>query len=147
MDTKERLTSDMKTAMKAKDQLTLSTIRMVRAAIKNAEIDKKHEMSEEETLRIVAKELKKRRESIAHYERGGREDLVEKEGREAAVLEGYLPSRLDEKEVSGLIDEALMETGAGDIKDMGKVMAYLKPKISGRADGGAVSRAVRERLS
>lgn len=146
MSTQERLMAEMKTAMKEKDPVRLSTIRLIRSEIKNAEIEKKRSLTEEEVIALIARELKKRRESIALFKQGGRQDLVDKEEREVVILQEYLPEQLTGAEISDLIDSAVRETGAADVKDMGKVMASLRPKITGKADGAAVSRMVKERL-
>jgi uncharacterized protein YqeY len=144
--TKEQLTADMKTAMKAKDQLRLSTIRLVRSAVKNAEIDKGGSLSEEELIGVIAREAKKRREAIALYEQGGRSELAEKESRELDVLQEYLPEQLSEAEIGRLVDEAIADTGAAGPREMGKVMAALMPKVKGKADGALVSAIVKDKL-
>ncbi len=146
MGTKERLAADMKVAMKERDQLRLSTIRLVRSEIKNAEISKGEPLSDEEVTGVLARELKKRRESVVLFEQGGRPELAEKEGREADVIMGYLPEQLGDDEVRALVDEAIAETGATRIQEMGKVMGALMPKVKGRADGTVISSIVKERL-
>jgi len=146
MGTKERLADDMKEAMKSKDRLKLSTIRLVRAEIKNAEIEKGESLNEDDVTGVLARELKKRRESMVLYEEGGRPELVEKEGKEAAILEEYLPEQLGHEEVEALVDEAIEATGAGSVKEIGKVMGVLMPKVKGRADGTVVSGIVKAKL-
>ena len=146
MGTKERLADDMKEAMKSKDRLKLSTIRLVRAEIKNAEIEKGESLNEDDVTGVLARELKKRRESMVLYEEGGRPELVEKEGKEAAILEEYLPEQLGHEEVEALVDEAIEATGAGSVKEIGKVMGILMPKVKGRADGTVVSGIVKAKL-
>ena len=146
MGTKERLAADMKEAMKSKDKLKLSTIRLIRSEIKNAEIEKGELLTEDEVTGVLARELKKRRESIVLYDEGGRPELAEKEGEEATVLEEYLPEQLSSKEIEELVDEAIAATGAESVKEMGKVMGALMPKLRGRADGTVVSNIVKEKL-
>ena len=133
----------MKTAMKAKDQVTLSTIRMVTSAVKNKEIELIRKLSEEETAEVIAKAIKQRRDSIEQYRKGAREDLAAKEESEIAVLERYLPKQLTEAEVTALAREAIAAVGATSAKEMGKVMGQLMPKVKGKADGGVVNRVVK----
>ncbi|TCL36374.1 hypothetical protein EV210_1089 [Anaerospora hongkongensis] len=149
MSTKERLTEDMKQAMKDKEagKLRLSVIRMVRASIKNVEIDRKKELAEEEVLDVLAKELKLRRDAMAEFEKANRLDLVENLEKEVAVLMAYLPQQLTEEEVRVFVADAVQETQASTAKDMGKVMAALMPKVKGRADGKLVNTIVREMLN
>lgn len=149
MSTKERLTEDMKQAMKDKEagKLRLSVIRMVRASIKNVEIDRKKELTEEEVLDVLAKELKLRRDAMAEFEKANRLDLVENLEKEVAVLMAYLPQQLTEEEVRAFVADAVQETQASTAKDMGKVMAALMPKVKGRADGKLVNTIVREMLN
>lgn len=149
MALKDRLTDDMKQAMKDKEagKLKLSVIRMVRANIKNVEIDKKKELSEEEVLEVLAKEVKMRRESIEEFKKGNRPDLVANLEQEIDILMQYLPQQLSEQEVRALVTEAVKESQAVNAKDMGKVMAVLMPKTKGRADGKLVSNIVRELLN
>ena len=143
MSLKDQLTEDMKTAMKAKDQVTLSTIRMVTSAVKNKEIELIRKLSEEETAEVIAKAIKQRRDSIEQYRKGAREDLAAKEESEIAVLERYLPKQLTEAEVTALAREAIAAVGATSAKEMGKVMGQLMPKVKGKADGGVVNRVVK----
>jgi uncharacterized protein YqeY len=149
MSLKDRLTDDMKQAMKDKEagKLRLSVIRMVRASIKNVEIDKKKELSEEEVLDVLAKEVKMRRDSIEEFKKGNRPDLVESLEQEIDILMQYLPQQLSEQEVRALVTEAVKESQAVNAKDMGKVMAVLMPKVKGRADGKLVNTIVRELLN
>lgn len=148
MTIKERLTENMKEAMKAKEagKLRLSVIRMVRAAIKNTEIDGKKELGDEEVIEVIAREAKKRRDALEEYRKAGREDFVQSLEQELAVLADYLPEQLSESDIRGLVEQAVNETGAKDIKDMGKVMSALMPKVKGRADGRLVNQIVRELL-
>ncbi|RMG30652.1 MAG: GatB/YqeY domain-containing protein [Gammaproteobacteria bacterium] len=147
MSLKDRITEDMKSAMRAGDKARLAAIRLILAGIKQREIDERKTLSDEEIVATLDRMRKQRRESIAQYEKAGRTDLVEKEAFELEVIEAYLPSPLSEEEIEGLIDQALAETGASGPKEMGKVMGWLKPRLAGRADMGEVSRRVRARLS
>lgn len=143
---RDRIGDDMREAMKARDRLRVGALRMLMAAVKNTEVEKLHQLSDDEVLEVVAREAKRRRESIEAFEQGGRRDLVDKEAAELAVLEGYLPARLTEEEISLLVEEAIAETGASTPKQMGEVMKALMPKIRGRADGAEVSALVKARL-
>lgn len=149
MSLKERLTEDMKQAMKDKEagKLRLSVIRMVRANIKNVEIDSKQELSDDEVLNVVSKEVKMRRDSIEEFKKGNRLDLVESLEQEIDILMKYLPEQLNETEVRTLVEQAVAEAKAVSPKDMGKVMAVLMPKVKGRADGKLVNTIVRELLN
>ena len=149
MSLKERLTEDMKQAMKDKEagKLRLSVIRMVRANIKNVEIDSKQELSDDGVLDVVAKEVKMRRDSMEEFKKGNRLDLVESLEQEIDVLMKYLPEQLNETEVRTLVEQAVVEAKAVSPKDMGKVMAVLMPKVKGRADGKLVNTIVRELLN
>jgi len=147
MSLKERLKADMKEAMKAKDKLKLSTIRMINSLIKNAEIEKRGELSDEEIVQLLMKYAKQRRESIEMYEKGGRQDLVEKERAELEIVESYLPKQMSEEELREVVKRAIEETGASSPKDLGKVMKAVMPKVKGRADGSLVNRIARELLS
>jgi uncharacterized protein len=149
MSVKDRLTEDMKQAMKAREagKLRLSVIRMVRASIKNVEIDRRKELSDDEVLDVLAKEVKLRRDAAEEFKKGNRQDLVDTLGQEIAILMQYLPEQMSEAEVRTLVAEAVAATGAADAKEMGKVMAVLMPKVKGRADGKLVNAIVREMLS
>ena len=144
---RDRLTSDMKDAMKAKDELKLSTVRLVRSAVKNKEIDSKRELDDQGILEVIASLVKQRRESIRMFGEAGRQDLVAKEEQELAVLQGFLPRQLSRDELIELVVLAIEECGAQGSKDMGKVMKALSPRVAGRADGKMVSDLVREKLS
>ncbi|ABZ84993.1 gatb/yqey domain protein [Heliomicrobium modesticaldum Ice1] len=148
MSLKERLMEDMKQAMKDKEagKFRLSVIRMARSAIQKVEIDKRRDLTEEETIDVLAREVKQRRDSIAEYEKAGRSDAVEALKEEIALLTAYLPQQLSEEEVRALVREAVAETGAQSPKDMGKVMGILMPKVKGRADGKLVNQVVKEFL-
>lgn len=149
MSLKEQLTEDMKQAMKAREagKLRLSVIRMVRAAIKNVEIDSKKELTEDGVLNIVAKEVKMRRDSIEEFKNANRQDLVDQLELEIAVLLPYLPQQLTEAEIRDLVSKAVAASGATSSKDMGKVMALLMPNVKGRADGKLVNSIVRDSLN
>ncbi|RMG54624.1 MAG: GatB/YqeY domain-containing protein [Gammaproteobacteria bacterium] len=144
---KERITEDMKAAMRAKDSARLGTIRLILSAIKQVEVDTRKDLSDEDILAILDKMAKQRRESIEQYDKAGRDDLAGKERAELEIIQSYLPEQLSEAEIDALIDAAISETGASGMKDMGKVMGLLKPKMQGRADMGAVSARVKARLS
>ncbi len=146
MGLKERLREDMKEAMKSKDKVKLSTIRMINSLIKNSEIEKRGELTDDEIVQLLMKYAKQRRESIEMYEKGGRQDLVEKEKAELAVVESYLPKQLSEDELKEIVKKAIEETGASSVKDLGKVMKAVMPRVKGRADGSVVNRIVREML-
>ncbi len=147
MTTLERLREDMKTAMRSKDAVALTTVRMVLAELKNREIDKRAPLTEEETVDALSSIIKKRRDAIAEAEAAGRDDVAEREKSELAVIEQYMPAQLSTEELDGLIERAVAESGAASPGDMGKVMAALMPHVKGRADGKIVSARVRERLA
>ena len=148
MSIKEQLTADMKEAMKSHDKDRLSVIRFVRGAIRQAEIDGGHkELSDEDVIGVISKEVKMRKDSIEEFEKGGRVDLVAKTQAEIGVLMKYLPAQLSEEEVRALVAEAVEKTGAKEPKDMGKVMGALMPKVKGRADGKLVNQLVRAQLA
>ena len=146
MTLKERITEDMKSAMRASDKERLSTIRMVQAAIKQREVDERIALDDAQVLAVLEKMVKQRRESIAAFEQGGRADLADKEKAEIQILAAYLPEQLTEAEVDALIQTAIAETGAASMKDMGKVMGAVKAKAAGRADMGAVSARIKAAL-
>jgi uncharacterized protein YqeY len=136
----------MKTAMRAKDGARLSTVRLALAAIKQKEVDERIELTDPDVLAILEKMIKQRRESISQFEKASRQDLVDKEKAEIAVLSAYLPQKMGEAELAQAVSAAIGESGASGIKDMGKVMALLKPRLAGRADMGSVSAQVKARL-
>ena len=144
---KDRITADMKEAMRAKEAVRLEAIRLLRAAIQRREVDERVELDEDEVLAVVQKMIKQGRDSIEQFEKGGRDDLVQKEAATLEILETYLPEQLDESKLAALIDQALTETGAQSIRDMGKVMGWLKPHVQGRADMGSVSASIKQKLS
>ena len=145
---KVKIAYDLKEAMKAKDKTRLGAIRMLLAAIQTEETEgTKHELTDDEVLKIIAREIKKRRESAEIYTQNGRQDLADTELAEVAVLEDYQPEQLSDEEVAKVIDEAVAETGATSMKEMGQVMKLATEKAAGRADGKRLSTAVRERLA
>lgn len=144
---KARLQADMKAAMKGGDKECLGVIRLINAAIKQREVDERILLDDEAVLAVLDKMLKQRRDSITQFEAAGRVDLADKERFEVGVCQGYMPAALSPDEITHLIDEALAETGASAVKDMGKVMAVLKPAVQGRADLSAVSAQVKARLA
>jgi uncharacterized protein len=146
MDLKERLTGDYRQAMKDGDKLKVSTIRLVLAEIKNAEIAKRAELDEDELLSVVSREARKRRESIEEFGKGGRQDLVDKEERELEMIEAYMPEQLSEDEVRRTVEQAIADVGATSASDLGKVMGVLMPRLKGKADGKKVNQMVRELL-
>lgn len=144
---KEQLTADMKEAMKAKDTIRLNTIRMVRGAIKQQEIDGKKELTNDDVIAVISKELKMRRDSLEEFTKAGRTDLVEKTQAEIGVLTPYLPAQLTEDEIKAIVKEAIETTGAASPKDMGKVMGAIMPKVKGKADGKLVNIIVKGMLA
>ena len=146
MSLKDRIQQDMKEAMRAKEKSRLDTIRLILAAIKQREVDERIELDDTQVIAVLDKMTKQRRESISQFEQAGRDDLVAQENAELGIIKPYLPEALGEDELNVLIDAALQATGASSIKDMGKVMGQLKPKIQGRADMGAVSALIKSRL-
>ena len=143
----DRLSKDMKDAMRAKASDRLSAIRMVISAIKNKQIDEKRELSDEEMLAIVASDVKKRKDAASQFADGGRQDLVEEEEKGIAILTEYLPKQMGEDDVKAIVKEAVTKTGASSMKDMGAVMKAVMPEVKGKADGGLVNRLVKEALS
>ncbi|MGI9248817.1 MAG: GatB/YqeY domain-containing protein [Woeseiaceae bacterium] len=147
MSLKGQITDDMKATMKAGDKDRLKVVRLMLAAIKQIEIDKRTELDDAAVLAVLAKMVKQRRDSIDQFEKGGREDLAKIERDEIVVLNDYLPEQLDSNELAAMVDEVIKATGAESIRDMGKVMGQIKAKAAGRADMGAVSATVKERLN
>ncbi len=141
----ERIDSDLKVAMKSSEKIRVSTLRMVKASLKNLEIEK-GELSDDDVIGVLSTQAKQRRESISEFEKGGRQDLVDLERAELAVILGYLPEQLSEEELTGIIQETIRETGASSLKDMGRLMKSLMPRVKGRADGRLVSQKVKELL-
>ncbi len=147
MAIKEKLMEDLKLSMKDKDIVRKNTVQSVRAAIKQVEVDNRVELSDEDIIGVIAKEAKKRKDVLPEYEKSGRTDLIDELKKEIEILMGYLPSQLSKEELGEIVKQAISETGAASMKDMGKIMANVMPKIKGRADGGAVNAIVKELLS
>jgi uncharacterized protein len=146
MSLKARITEDMKSAMRAGEKDRLSCIRMLQAGIKQREVDERIELGDAEVLAVIDKMIKQRRESVAQFQAGNRADLVAKESAEIDLLSGYLPAQLGNAELAVLIKDAIAASGAASMKDMGKVMGILKPKVQGRADMGALSARIKAAL-
>jgi len=144
---KDRITGDMKAAMKGGDKPRLGVIRLILAAIKQIEVDERIELDDARVLSVLDKMVKQRRDSITQYENAGRTELADQEKFEIGIIQEYLPQQLTEAEIANLIDEAMEATGASSMKDMGKLMGMLKPKLQGRADMGAVSAQIKQKLS
>jgi uncharacterized protein len=142
----QRLDDDLKRAIKSSDKLKTSVVRMVKAAIKNRQVEKQGELSEEEIISVILTLSKQRRESIELFSKGGREDLADKEKQEISILQTYLPSQLTQEELDRLIIESIQESSAVGVKDIGKVMRLLMPKVKGTADGKMVNQRVKELL-
>ncbi len=147
MSLQDNLTTAMKEAMKAKDSLRLNTIRQVKSAIKNKEIEAGSALDDQGVIAMISTLVKQRRESAQVYREGGRDDLAEKEDQELLILQDFLPAQLSEDEIKALIEEAVAETGAASMREMGKVMKIVSAKTLGRADGRVVSELVKARLS
>jgi len=146
-DLKLQITNDMKAAMKGGDKPRLGVIRLIQAAIKQKEVDERIELDDEQVLAILDKMVKQRRDSITQYEDAGRTELADQEKFEVGVIQHYLPEQLDEAAIMQMIDEAVAQTGAASMQDMGKLMGVLKPKLQGRADMGQASALVKARLA
>jgi uncharacterized protein YqeY len=146
MSLKDRITSDMKEAMKAGDKPRLSVIRLILAGVKQREVDERITLDDAQVLAVLDKMLKQRRESVDQFEKGGRQDLADAEKVEIRVIQGYMPAQLSEAELDQMITAAVAESGAASIKDMGKVMGILKPKVAGKADMSAVSARIKAKL-
>ncbi len=147
MSLKQRLTDDMKTAMKAGEKERLATIRLINAAIKQKEVDERVEMDDVRVLAVLEKMVKQRKDSVSQYEGAGREDLAAIERAEIQVIQAYLPAQLDEAQILAAIDAAIASTGATGPADMGKLMGVLKPRLAGQADMGEVSKLIKQRLA
>ncbi|MBT1076423.1 GatB/YqeY domain-containing protein [Geobacter grbiciae] len=144
---RDRLNDEMKQAMKARDEIRLSVIRLIRSSVKNREIELRHELADGEITEVLSTLVKQRRESIRMFGEAGRTDLVEKEEKELAVLLTFLPQQLSREEVEALVVQAIADSGAQGPKDMGKVMKAIMPHVTGRADGSLVSVVVKEKLA
>jgi uncharacterized protein len=143
---KERITDDMKAAMRSGEKERLGVIRMITAAIKQREVDERISLDDAQVLSVLEKMIKQRKESVEQFKAGNRQDLVDKEAAEITLLQGYMPSQLSHAELDALINDAIAATGAASIKDMGKVMAIIKTKAQGRADMGAVGAKIKAKL-
>jgi uncharacterized protein YqeY len=146
MDLKSQIDKDFLEAYKAKDEAKVSVLRMLKSAIKNSEIAEKKTLTDEEILRVLKKEVKQRTDSVSEYTKAGRADLAEKEEKEINVIKNYLPAELSDEEISNIVEQAISETGASEIKDMGKVIALVMQKSQGAADGAKVANLVRTKL-
>lgn len=146
MSLRDKITEDMKNAMRAGEKERLGHIRMLQAAIKQREVDERITLDDAQVLSVVEKMVKQRREAIAQFETGGRADLVAKENAEIATLQAYLPAQLTDAEIDALVAEAIAQTGAASIKDMGKVMGVIKGKAAGKVDMGVVGGRIKARL-
>ena len=147
MSLKERLTEDFKTAMKSKDEIAKNTINLARAAIKQVEVDTRKDLTDEEIIPIIAKQVKMRKDALADFEKGGRTDLIDAYNKEIEVLEVYLPAQLPEDEIKKVVTETAAELGIeGGKQNMGKLMGPVMAKVKGQADGGAVKKIVMEFL-
>lgn len=144
---REKILKDIIEAMKSKDKEKLSTLRMLKGAMQLEEINKKGELDDTEIINLISKQIKTRKESIEEFKKAKRDDLATKTEKEVEILSSYMPEQLNEEEVLKLIDEAFNEVNPTSMKDMKNIMAYLNPKISGRADKGFVSKVIREKLS
>ena len=142
-----RITDDVKAAMRSKDKDRLGVLRLITAAIKQIEVDQRITLDDDQVIGVLEKMLKQRKDSIEQFSKAGRDELVAQEASEIEIIQQYLPEQLSEDELKSLIDEAISTTGAASMKDMGKVMGTLKPKLAGRADMGLVSRIIKDQLS
>ena len=148
MSLSEKLAKEMKNALKQRDKIRLSTIRLIRDAILKREIEQGRESLDDDGItKVISTMVRKSEEAVEDFKRGDRQDLVDQENQQLEILRSFLPQQLSMEEVRSLINDAVQEAGAADLKDLGKVMKILMPKISGRADGGTVNQMVRERLS
>lgn len=147
MGLEERLVEEMKQAMKSNDKLKLSTIRMIRSTLKNKEIDLRKKLEDEEIVKVIQAMVRKGEECVEQFQTGGRMDLVEKEKSEIEIMKSFLPQPLSQEEIVKLINQSIQETQASSMKDIGKVMKSVMPKIGGKADGKLINQLVKERLS
>lgn len=142
-----RINDDVKVAMKAKDKPRLGVLRLITAAIKQREVDERITLDDDQILAVLEKMIKQRKDSIDQYEKAGRDELAQQEAFEIGIIQEYLPEQLSDAEIDALITEAISSSGAASMKDMGKVMGMLKPKLAGRADMGAVSGKIKAKLA
>jgi uncharacterized protein YqeY len=147
MSLDERLTEEMKQAMKSNDKLRLSTIRMIRSTVKNKEIELRKKLDDEEIQKVIQGMVRKGEESVEQFQSGGRMDLVEKEKKEIEILKSFLPQPMSQEEILRIIDQSIEETQASSLKDLGKVMKSVIPKLGGKVDGRLINQLVKERLS
>jgi uncharacterized protein YqeY len=147
MSLEERLVEEMKQAMKSNDKLRLSTIRMIRSSMKNKEIELRKKLEDEDIVKVIQVMVRKGEESVEQFQAGKRVDLVEKETKEIEILKSFLPQPLSQEEILKIIDQSIQETQASSLKDMGKVMKSVMPKIGGKADGKLINQLVKEKLS
>ena len=146
MSLKEKLQEDLKSSMKNKDTIRKSVVTLIRAAIKQYEVDNRVELADDAIIDIISKQLKQRKDSLAEFEKANRDDLIEETKSEIQVLERYLPQQLSEEELEKIVIETIAEVGATSMKDMGKIMATIKPKTAGRADGRKINELVKKNL-
>lgn len=146
-DLSTRINDDVKVAMKAKDKPRLGVLRLITAAIKQREVDERISLNDAQVLAVLEKMVKQRKDSIAQYEKAGRDELAQQEAFEIGIIQAYLPEQLSDAEIDALITDAISSSGAASMKDMGKVMGMLKPKLAGRADMGAVSAKIKAQLA
>ena len=142
-----RITDDVKAAMRSKDKDRLAVLRLITAAIKQIEVDQRITLDDDQVIGVLEKMLKQRKDSIEQFSKAGRDELVAQEAAEIEIIQHYLPEQLSDDELNSLINDAISTTGAASMKDMGKVMGMLKPKLTGRADMGQVSRIIKDQLS
>ena len=147
MSLEERLEDEMKSALRSRDKLRLSVVRMARAAVKNKEIEERKKLNDGAIVKVISGLVKKGEESLIHFQKANRLDLIETQEEELKILRSFLPQQLSRDEILTLVDEAIKETNALDMKDLGRVMKSLMPKIAGRADGKVIHQVVREKLS
>lgn len=147
MSLEEKIVEEMKQAMKANDKIRLSTIRMIRSSLKNREIDLRRTLEDEDIFKVIQGMVRKGEESVEQFQAGGRNDLVEKEKAEIEILKSFLPQPISQEEIVRIIDETIQETQAASMKDLGKVMKAVMPKLGGKADGKVINQLVKERLS
>ncbi|NBG87939.1 GatB/YqeY domain-containing protein [Isachenkonia alkalipeptolytica] len=147
MNLKEKLTVDLKTAMKEKNKVKKDVITMIRSDIKQWEVDKRQDVSDEEVIQIISKQVKQRKDSIEDFEKSGREDLVEQNRKEIEILQTYLPKQLTEEEIRGIVKEAIEKVQPESKSDMGKIMGMVMPQVKGRGDGKLVNKIVNEELN
>lgn len=146
-ETRQRILDDIKIAMKSGDKPRLATLRLMSAAIKQREVDERKDLGEDEVIVLLDKMLKQRRESIEQYSKASRDDLVAQEQSEIEQIQTYMPAQLTSDEITAIVDQAISDSGASSIKDMGKVMGLVKPQIQGKADMSAVSQSIKSRLA